>query len=57
MFVEVLQRFFFVLLADQGLKTANPVVADRVRERSCVCSSLLEAVLGWAGFLFETLEA
>ena len=39
------------------LKTANPVVADRVRERSCVCSSLSDPVLCWAGFLIETLEA
>jgi hypothetical protein len=37
--------------------TANPVVSDRVRERSCVCSSLSVPVLGWAGLLIETLEA
>lgn len=39
------------------LKTANPVVADRVRERSCVCSSLSYPVPYWAGFRIETLEA
>lgn len=40
-----------------ALKAANPVLWDRVRERSCVCSSLPVPVLGWAGFLVETLEA
>jgi hypothetical protein len=39
------------------LKTANPVVADRVRERSCVCSPLPCPVLGCAGSLEEILEA
>jgi hypothetical protein len=39
------------------LKTANPVVSDRVRERSCVCSPLPCPVLGCAGSLEEILEA
>lgn len=40
-----------------ALKAANPVVSDRVRERSCVCSSLSYPVPYWAGFHIETLEA
>ena len=40
-----------------ALKAANPVVSDRVRERSCVCSSLSYPVPYWAGLLIETLEA
>lgn len=38
-------------------KSSEPGLADRVRERSCVCSSLPCPVLDWAGFLVEALEA
>lgn len=39
-----------------ALKAANPVVADRVRERSCVCNTLSYPVPYGAGLLIETLE-
>lgn len=57
-FVRIgVQPFAGIPFAYRVRKTANPVVSDRVRERSCVGSSLSYPVPYWAGFHIETLEA